>query len=68
MTGMQLPATRIAYYVAIHQMKICTFVIPENHNPKTENYPFITPKGLSLATFLAIPAPWTTSTTPATSL
>jgi hypothetical protein len=31
-------------------------------------YPLMTPRGFSLATFLAIPAPWTTSTTPETSL
>ena len=31
-------------------------------------YPLMTPNGFSRATFLAIPAPWTTSTTPETSL
>ena len=46
----------------------CTLVIPENRKLKTENYPLMTPNGFSRATFLAIPAPWTTSTTPETSL
>ena len=31
-------------------------------------YPLITPNGLSFATFLAMPAPWQTSTTVLTSL
>jgi len=47
---------------------ICTLVIPENRKLETENYPLMAPNGFNRATFLAIPAPWTTSTTSETSL
>src|SRR5208337_3633585 len=39
-----------------------------NSKLETQIYPLITPSGFSFATFLAMPAPWQTSTTMATSL